>query len=355
MRALALWVFALVLGFLDAAPTASAQELDHDVLVTLRAELPAACGQAAALTERVERMLGHAVFVEGGDARPHLGATVEVHAEAGGWAATITLEDATSVLGRRTLRGEGRSCEGTTHAIALVLALMLDLSGREASLVVPEPEIAHETGRSDAIDAPPAPPGPRDRWALDALLSGGVSLGYLPGLAGSARARLGLSLRGVTSFVVSAGLVPGDAFVTEGAGVHLGVLSIALAACPVLAHDRVLALEGCVGVEGGELAVSGVGLRVVREASVGVLAPVAELRGTWWLADTIGLSLSTELGVPLVAHRFTATLSGEERLLVAMEPIWGRIELALRLTADLGSPSEPGDPRAREKAVAPAP
>jgi hypothetical protein len=343
MRSCARWA-CLLLGLGWARPVSAQTETREALSVELEAELPSGCGTADGLGERVERMLGRTVFRRG-PGPPPLRATLAIHAEHGGWAATITLADGVTVHGRRVLRGQGPSCEETTNAVALVLALMLDVSLPEATILLPEPELQRDVVRSERLGEGGEPRAPSaGRWELEAFLGGGGSLGHVPGIGTSARARLGLSLLDVVSFVVSAGLAPSDSFVAGGVGVRLGLLVAGLSVCPVLAHDLSFSLEACIGAEGGELAVAGVGLPVARESSLGVFSPVGELRGTWWLLGSLGLALSAEIGVPLVAHRFTATISGEERTLVAMEPVWGRLDLALRFRAELpsGSRHEPG-------------
>ncbi len=244
-------------------------------------------------------------------------------------------EDAASTLGQRTL--DGRGCDTITDTASLVLALMLDLRRSDVVLTLAGAEtVADSTEPLPATTTPePARPRSSERWALEARLGAGVALGVLPSVTPMARVRVGLTLVDRVALELSASVVPAERFVRGELGVRLGLYGFGLGVCPTLLVGDGLGLEGCVGVQGGVLEAAGVGLEASRDAILPAVAASAELRGSWWLADAVALTVATEVGVPLVAHRFTATDATEERTLLEMEPLFGRLELGLCARASL--------------------
>ena len=306
------------------------------VLVALEVTLPEACGDERALRARVERILGRSLFVAADEEVPHVSASLRAELDAEGrWVATIVLEDAASTLGQRTL--DGRGCDTITDTASLVLALMLDLRRSDVVLTLAGAEtVADSTEPLPATTTPePARPRSSERWAFEARLGAGVALGVLPSVTPMARVRVGLTLVDRVALELSASVVPAERFVRGELGVRLGLYGFGLGVCPTLLVGDGLGLEGCVGVQGGVLEAAGVGLEASRDAILPAVAASAELRGSWWLADAGALTVATEVGVPLVAHRFTATDATEERTLLEMEPLFGRLELGLCARASL--------------------
>lgn len=338
-------LLAMPLG-VPCAPARAEDTTDvtrEGVLVALDVSLPEHCGDGSVLRARVERILGREIFVAPGDMRPHASATLRSEEDdTGHWLTTITLSDATSTLGQRSLHGDHGGCDAITDTASLVLALMLDLDRTDVVLSAPShvQEDAPAAQGSDASSTSSAPtPRSGDRWTLEVDLALGGALGALPGPTPTGRARIGLSLRDVVSIDLSAAIVPAQSFASDGLGARLGLFTFGLAVCPTLVRDGALGLEGCVGLDAGVLEASGLGLSAPRDATVPFLSPAAELRGALWPTNALAVTLAAGVGVPVIAHRFTASGATGERTLLVMEPLWGRLELGLCVSADLsGSP-----------------
>ena len=148
------------------------------------------------LIAEVEQRLGRPVFVSGNEG---LVLRSEVRGVGGTWNVELILTTADGrVVGTRQLQQAGESCQGLNDALALVVALMVDLGEADLKAKLAALPAKPQPRPSTPIRLPPPSPPPlrlspsqppQSTWVVFAQGGGGLGLG--PQLNGSGRLGLG--------------------------------------------------------------------------------------------------------------------------------------------------------------------
>jgi hypothetical protein len=282
---------------------------------------PPECPDAAAFTARVRERTPRGRLAEPGELARTFG--VGVTAAAGGFSGQIEFLDDSGTKVNRQLRGE--QCDAVVSSLALITALALDATLREA-----EPDPPAEPPRAIEIAPRPAPPPPRrtpqaqvkatlPRESAPKLLHARIGVGgALTTILDSPRGdlvspRIGLlgqlEWRSALALRLSAHLDTLDFTVDEGRRARLRILAVETSFCPWFLRSGGVAFYPCGVVDLGSLRAEGelgdklttAGGDTIMWASVGAEARL--------LFDFSTLPLWVELsggaGFPLVAtHRF---------------------------------------------------
>lgn len=203
------------------------------------------CIDRAAVVERVEKTVGHHVFVPAGKGDATLFGRVGP-APRGGWLAVIEERSAGEITFRRELMLGSADCRRLDEAIVLVVALMVDSTGSAAPLSIPAPE--------EPI-----------RVALGPDVA--FSYGMLPQSAFGFGLASDFTVPPVWPIALSTHGWPVSQALQDGSGGKLWAWTIGAALCPVLAGDRAWALYGCIGLTGGSIDSSGTQLDVSRSTT----------------------------------------------------------------------------------------
>lgn len=371
MRAPSPHVFATAaLACVAATATAAAQIPVPPAAgpITLRWTAPEGCPDRAAVTARIEKLLGgppaateRSLQAEG---------AVEVIPRGFRLQLDVSSGDAEST---RVLQGV--SCESLADAGALVIALAFDpdavtaqeIKRAEAAAGSPPPEGAPSEDAPPAgeggahahdespvstaaliripvpIPAAPPPVAPPPIAPSPSLLSFGVfasfagDAGTLPSVAPGLHA--GLSL-GVGAYRVEPAFVAWPSSKSAlpdrpDAGAELRLLAFALDACRrVLPWDEAetaASAFGCLGFEVGELHGKGFGVALPGSGAALWAAPRASLRVELPLARWAALTLAAGVAVPLDRKRFVLDLQAGRAVVHEPSAVSGRAALGLAL------------------------
>ncbi|MBV1858098.1 MAG: hypothetical protein KUG77_06770 [Nannocystaceae bacterium] len=278
---------------------------------------PGQCPSEADVRARVERYLGDAVEQDSVPAQADV-----TEREEGGWLLVLTTTDASGTVQTREI--EDADCEGLAETAAVLTALAV----APQVDVVAEPEPAAEP----VTEVPPVPaqepepevetsePPPREpieaplriskrrvplRYGL--RLGGGIGIGWLPlggdvGLAGTIGGRWwAAELEGL--FGVPRSVRLGT---SPDVGADLLGWSVAGRGCGVLPLTSWLALPLCVGLEGGQVRATSVGLEDSDNAALPWVAGLASASLRAQLHPRLALWLMPELQVGIRRPQFYA-------------------------------------------------
>lgn len=263
------------------------------------------CASSATLASAVEAHLQRQMFVRQPSA--DLDVKVAYAREPKHWVADIELKTAAGrPLGRRKLSSQASECSAMNESLALILALMVDLTRAEVTTrsAPAVPGIATEVHVAE-------PPAPASAWLAQLSLTGQLRLGQLPDLAAGAglatvlRHRSGWGPRlGVAAWLPSS---EQDHSTRAGARFSAYVAEIGL--CRELQHAGRLELSLCTGSELGLLRGQGIGYQRSQTARTPLIDPYALAESTWWPTAHLGLQLGLSVTFPLIRDQFYATRS----------------------------------------------
>ncbi len=244
------------------------------------------CIDRAALVERVEKTVGHHVFVPAGKGDASLSGRIGPTPR-GGWLAVIEQRSAGEITFRRELAIGTSDCRRLDEAIVLVVALMVDSTGSPSEpLAIPAPDEPVHVAL-----------GPDVAFAYGMLPQSAFGFGLASDFTVPPVWPIALSTHG---WPVSEAL-------QGGAGGKLWAWTIGAALCPVLASERAWAVYGCVGVTGGSIDSSGTQLDVSRSATrayaQGELRPGVRLR----LTGPLFLAVEGGAAVPFARDTYRYT------------------------------------------------
>lgn len=269
------------------------------------------CPKETALAASVEQRLQRRVFV--GAEAAELVVRVSYTQHQREWAADIELlTPGGHHLGQRRIATQDVHCSNLEQSLALVVALMVDLTREEVTARVR----THPTAESTVVRVPapperaaeePLPTQTEPIWSSIVSMSAAFSVEQLPGLGYGAR--LATELRYQSSWSMEIGI---SSFFSKA--VQDGPSSVArfslhtadLGGCAVLTVRR-LDWSLCGGALVGLERANGSGYRWNRSEQTTQLAPFAKASSTWWPTPRIGLRLSLGTAVSLVRDRFYAT------------------------------------------------
>ncbi len=305
LRVRALLPLALVFSPL----TADAEVRPVAARLIWRAPAGSGCIAATDLEGAVEERLRRRVFA----ARADVVVEGRVERTEGTWTARLEMRtERGEPIGTREIRSEAESCSGLDESLALVVALMIDVSEERIRLRIP---VRRERTRG---------------WHLQTEVGGATALGWLPGFA--LGLRIGLSVDPPWGWPV---LVDGVAWADERVsdaqgGADLEGRQAAVAVCPPIVRGRRLGVAACVG--GGAAAIRATGYDFLdNDDGAAVLAFVsAGLRGSFRLAGPLMMEAGVAGTAPLVRHRFFyEDPAGVQRVLYRMHAVAGIATLGL--------------------------
>lgn len=367
------------------AATASAQAPSPQAAppITLTWSAPASCPDTAAVSARIDRLLGGPPKAT--DRRLEAVATVEAIPRGFRLEITLTADGATS---GRIL--QGAICESVADAAALVIALAFDpeaVAAQEQKQAASEgPEAPPQNNTPPPPDTPPgpvpadsaapsAPPPPAESAIVripvlfppprvvpappsepassityGAFVQFAGDAGSLPGVAPGVRA--GLSL-GIGAFRIEPAFEAWPSSRSSvadrpGAGAEMRLLAGSLDVCrriwpttmpeagqarvgspvpgPVSSSTEVdlSSVIGCLGFEIGEMQGTGFGVAAPKSAGALWAAPRADLRAELSLLRHVALTLDLGLAVPVDRKTFVLTLTGSRAVVHEPSPVSGR-------------------------------
>ena len=328
--------------------------------IGLRWAAPPGCPDEAAVTTRIDRLLGGPP--RAADRRLEAAATIEPAPN--GFRLELTLSTDTSES-TRILQGE--SCDTVADAAALVIALAFDpdavaaqeLKRTDEDAGAPDAEPVPTSSPTAAPSAAPAPteivripvPVPQPTAPAPVLTPGGTSFSIaafasLLGDAGSLAdvapgLRAGVAL-GIGPFRIAPAFEAWPSARRTLAdrpdlGVELRLLVFALDGCwrllpssrldPAAVGFEAFAALVCIGVEAGEM--RGTGFGVATPGSAGVLwgAARGSLRGELPIVRGLSATLDVGVAVPLDRRPFVLTLAGAREVVHEPSVVAGRAGL----------------------------
>lgn len=301
-------------------PAATEPKAATEEAVRFQFAAPAECPDAAVFTARVRERTSRGRLAEPGELARTF--NVQVTAAASGFAGQIEFLDDNGALVNRRLSGE--QCDAVVSSLALITALALDATLREAD---PEPEAAPPRPASTPKPAPlppqasakSEPKAPPPRPAAPKTLRARIGFGGAYGTSLRGPERFLLAQQGSLigqlewgngpALRVAAHLDQQELTVDAGRVAQLRILAVESSVCPLQLRSEDFALYPCAVVDLGSLRGEGqLGDNLTKAdgdtifwASVG-----AEVRG---LVESealpIWLELRAGVGFPLVAtHKF---------------------------------------------------
>lgn len=282
--------------------------------IDLEWSAPPECPDASALEREVLRLLGDTAA----------GETTRVRASIARHDHVFRLELWTArgeEEGTRTI--EAASCDALVEAGALVIAISIDpevllrVAEEEPATPAPTtaPEVAGETeaaqtapspepGTSEA-GAPSEPNAPDARFVARAHATLGV--GPLPYPSPGGSIALGARIS-IVEIWAGAGFLMEQSTANARFGLAFGRLR----GCLALALGSVVELAPCVAADAGALWGAGIDIAGARSGTSEWLALTPALDARFWLTDAIGISVSAELAIPILARRFTIEMIGRD-------------------------------------------
>jgi hypothetical protein len=292
------------------------------------------CIDEPTLARTVEQHLGRPVFAPTADLE--LQVTAKLARAEPSWTADIELSAANGrVLGRRRLSTEAEHCSALDGALALALALMVDLSREELS---PPPNTPADLESPPTppprrnLSLPPDTPAPREPWTFSAGVMAAGALGAQPDPAWGGRLVLGVAPPRGPRFELE-----GSAFThttaeadAPGAGVEMRLVTLGTFVCPLSFWDDALSL--CAGQIIGQTQADGFGFDRNRSEQRLSWALGARVRGAVRVFGPLQLRAGLGGETPLFRDRFVYRQGGRAVAVFRMAPVVGSAELGIGLS-----------------------
>lgn len=299
------------------------------------------CPEDAALTAEAEAIAGRAVF---GESSRRIEGTIERTGTGHSAVLRVFATDG-SMLGERAFSSEGPSCDELGHAIALGLALIadggLEPPAQEVEASPPEPPPPPVVERPDEPASMLSAPDlsrivPSDERGPSLALSGGAVLGQLPRVALSLglHGRLMLARR-ISAEVMVAAALPAGAEVPPDAVAEFWSIEMAFAFCPYDDHAARVSFAVCGGLAGGVIVSNAIGFPIAEDEIGFHAGPLAGLRLSVGVAESLAAELLATLEVDLVGTEFVLRRGSAVEPVYEVFPVLAR--LAVGLAIDLGS------------------
>jgi hypothetical protein len=274
------------------------------------------CSTELQLKAAVSRQLHREVFEQLANA--DLIARIVFAQTAGGWSAEVHLTTTSGQdLGQRRISSHAAQCSALNDSLALVVALMVDLTRSEvaarAAAFSPAPaaDVHGRTSQSQRAENQS-----NNRRAV-VTLRGILEDGQLPrlGWGGSLSTEIMWSSRLSTELSVSAltahALEDGVA-----AEARFSLYRMELGFCLAAADRTFGSLHICAGPEVGLMRALGSGYLANRTTASPLINPFVKAMSAWWLTSNLGLQFGLGMAVPLIRDRYYAVRAdGSEALL----------------------------------------
>jgi hypothetical protein len=303
------------------------------------------CIDATILEREVERRLGRKLFR---DDRFDAKVTIVISGKAGQWRALVELATPQNeIVGKRELVSAGTRCTELDDPLALVLAIMLDVSKQElVPLSQPEPA---DTPQTEGPKQPSAPQGaeptytpislPREParsapWGYAVGLGGGFSLGRQPGPSPGFQGWMEIEPPRFWAFGLSGSLHPSTSAEVDAAAVDFTSRRIGFFVCPFMFGTGGFRGGACVEYGVGSITASAHGFHLNREETRALPEIGARFLSFFTLTGPLRLVGSLSGFACLERDRFVYR-AGSGETLVVFQP--GPGALAAEIGLALGS------------------
>ncbi|HEY5955334.1 MAG TPA: hypothetical protein VIV60_02225 [Polyangiaceae bacterium] len=245
------------------------------------------------------------------------------------WSARIDMRSITGQsLGGRSIESQARDCSEMNDSLALVLALMIDLTRKEVESKTParKPEDSTEVlVPSDAAEL--------RTWSQVLTASLLSTVGQLPSIGWGGRVATQLRHRsGISAELGVAAVVPSTWNDDRGAHASFNWFAADIGVCAGLLGRGRSELAVCAGSQVSFERAEGSGYRVSHVQSVTSPLPFIKLESNYELVRSLGFHLAFAALAPLVRDRFYATRAdGAETTIHSTSPIVAQLEAGLSL------------------------
>jgi hypothetical protein len=275
----------------------------------------AGCTPGEELAARAERILGRDVFTQ---QNAHAVVRGGVERVDGQWHAELHLQSPEGVsLGRREVRRAAARCDALDSALAVVLALVVDVPVSRVesastpeqqpgtTLELPEEQTTRESGR--------APSAVESGWSVGGEVAAVGSYNMLPGFAAAIRSTLVLDAPRMWPIRLSMARWFERSTRVEGARAELSLFSGRVGVCPTLLRDKPFRIEACGVVAAGRL--TGQGDEVAQPRTRKRPWVHVEARATFAVPIGGPFEVTLDLGalVPVLRDRFLLEIGGTEQ------------------------------------------
>jgi hypothetical protein len=317
-RIFAVILFIARMGFVPASAFASAERV-FAKLDWHRTEVASECLEASVLTAGVEARLQRKVFVLESQADIKIHVSLDAPSP-GNWTASIDLDDRNDKpLGHRELTIRGEHCSALDESLALMVALMVDVT-RESV----QSEAAESTPPAPSTKQPNLPPSTQPeldspRLVTSALryrmyLLGSLRNGQLPGLGRGITLKGELSSKDGWAALLSLALWPTREQSEDGLGARFWLATAEANACGSLGSSRSHDVSMCAGYQAGLLNSRAFGFEVNEHKQTFIQDVTLRLCGTWWATASYGLHGTLGVALPLMQDEFFGTREDGTRI-----------------------------------------
>jgi hypothetical protein len=260
------------------------------------------CASADSLIAAVEQQLQRRVFVTTPDATLRI--SVEFGQTAGEWFADVELFASQGQhLVHRRISSRARECSGLEEPLALVIALMVDLTQDD----VKARSVAAPPADATVVRVPAYAKALVERTAVLSLSEISI-LGQLPELGWGTRLATEWRLKaawslelGLTAFL--------PVTVDDGAAcrARFALYTAEIGLCALVTRGTASELRICGGPQFGLERARGVGYAWNRSAQTALVQPFVKAESTWWPVPRFGVRLALGATTPIVRDKFYAT------------------------------------------------
>jgi hypothetical protein len=286
-----------ILGTLSSTGSVSAQQRPSLVfLYWTRYPGAESCLDQHALEQSIEGRLNRKVFTSQRDADLIVQGEINRVDVADNWRVSFTMRDsAGNPLGERNVIIQARDCRNIDDAISLVFTLMVE-SLRETTFVQPTPNTP------PAKRAPSKPEEPI--WDLDIEPALAASFGLLPQPAFGFTFEASLTAKRFVRSLIAISLFQPTRASEQSVGADIDSWNIETGGCLNVLSPSSFRLEGCVGLEFGQMRAYGVNMNVQRNPQRWAIGALLGPSFTLELSSYFILRLDLLVQVPIRSARF---------------------------------------------------
>jgi len=297
-------IFALLATSLLAASSSAASERASTFLEWKRSAQASECLDGDRFATAVEKALRRKVFVEVSRADLVISVALD-HPAPERWSAAIDLEDRSGKrLGHRELSMRASQCAAIDESLALVVALMVDVSRESVHAQAPVAPVAAEHAKEESLPVPAREKGLRGHWQPMLYLLASARVGQLSGLGRGITMGGELSSpQGWSASISATAWAPAQTSIDD-AGAKYRLVTADMNLCAVTRSASRADLSGCLGQQIGWLDSRAFGFDVNRKQSGLVYDLTLRTRMTWWATSMVGLHLGLGAAFPLAQDEF---------------------------------------------------
>jgi len=310
----------LVVAVVAAAEPSVASDPSPMTAVLDWEEGPPGCPSAGWLQHAVEAVLARPVFGAPGAADVRLSGRLEPAPPPHAWRAVLSMRDPSGRrLGVREIIADEPDCAALGGAVALVLAMMVDLSAEEAELYL--------AGTAPESAVP---------WNVSVELSASSAHGLVGDVAFGPRLGFGFEPPAPLRLLVDLSVIPASTVESDGGGALFSAGLAGLHLCARLWSGDRLRSGLCGGVQGGWVYAEGRGLDTAASATRALAQVAVRAELLVRLYGPLWGQLIVDGSVPVIRHDFYfLDPRDRRRTIYGMWPVIPMISLGLAWRLDL--------------------